>query len=151
MPKRSLLLVVVQLVLTSASQAQYPISYLQETPVHKNDKETLSFVQTVTTGKTPPAQLDGQYRTYAIQQPFILLEYKIQRDTCVMAGIHFRSNAGLYRLLAQEIKAESKPFGDNRRKEMNTRKIIFTFDDQQGVATAIGFDVALGILRQKGY
>jgi hypothetical protein len=139
------------LLLGCVSQGQHTFDYLLQTPIHQTEKQTLSFVKAVTKGKPPPLQFDGRYKTYAIQDGLFLIEYKIEGDTCVMAALHFRGNKGLYQKVIQEVKAETKPFGENRLKEVRGRRLIFVFLEKETMITALGFDFALLSVRRKGF
>jgi hypothetical protein len=149
MRKQPLLtLMTVVLVITSA-YAQYGLTYLLETPLHKTEKETTRFLTTVASGRKPVVQVDGQYRSYSLEAPFCHMEYKVAADTCVMVGVRFQQRNGMYESAVKELMATTKPFGENRLKETGSRKIIYVLRPATPTITAIGYHFALRVLRIK--
>lgn len=142
MHKRKLLPSFLLLLIAGGAYGQKTIRELIETPLHTTEKETVAFLVQVTEKKEHVAYKDGAYRSYSLEGPFFHIEYKIEKDTCVMAGIRFNQNHG-YQQLVREVFLYTRPFGQNRIKEAAGMKIIYTLNTAEKVVTAIDFNFAL--------
>lgn len=125
------------------SNGQPTMTQLLETPLHRTEKETIDFLTQAAGGKKPLVVWDGAYRSYSLEGPSFHMEYKIHKDTCIMAGIRFQNNTGLYGIFLKEVIATSQAFGENRLKESSGRKIIYILNAKERVMTVTSYSFAL--------
>ena len=90
------------LMVCSASGQQRIINLL-EYPLLKSEKEMVAILKDWASGKQPVMQADGIYRSYSIDGPYFHIEYKVAKDSCLLAGIRFPSDAGQYNSFVRDV------------------------------------------------
>jgi len=151
MNKQTLLLTALLLLLSTAVFSQQPIIVLLEAPLHRSEKETVQFLQSLTSGKEPVMVVDGKFRSYSLEGPSFHMEYKIAGDTCVAAMLRIQSNSGLYNRTVQQIFASTKPFGPNHLKQTTGGLLLYELHSAESSIIAVSYGYALKNLRKQGY
>ncbi len=124
--------------------AQSGAKVLIETPIGKSEKETYLFLKGLLDGQNPVMQYDGNFRSYDFNTEVYHVEYKVIKDTCVIAGIRFKKNDGAYEQTTKQILSETRLVDGLRiRKEYTDNGVIYDLDDKNKVITLLTMSYAI--------
>lgn len=130
------------LLLVISGYGQQSKTSLLEALLLKTEKETVAFLQQASGRTKHQVQWDGAYRSFSLEGPSFHIEYKLDGDTCVMAAIQFQSKPSMYVSFVGEVRAQTKPLGENRLKEAGAKKLIYVLNSREKIVSVIRYAYA---------